>query len=63
MLHVYNFPKTLENIIISKAVSLSAHLTGKGRQNLQSTTSDLSPLALNLTKLIPVSDPVKWQNM
>lgn len=47
----------------TKAVFLFTHLSRKGGQNLQRTTPDLGPLALSLTELIPVRDPVEWQNM
>lgn len=40
-----------------------AHLSGKGGENLQGAASNLGPLALNLTKLISVRYPVKWQNV
>lgn len=47
----------------TKADLLFTHLSRKGGQNLQRATSDLRPLALSLTELIPVRDPVEWQNV
>lgn len=39
------------------------HLSGEGRQHLQSPALDLGPLALDLAELIPVRDPVQRQDV
>lgn len=50
-------------VVMRRTALRDTYLSGKSRQNLEATTSNLGPLAFNVAELVPVGDPVQWQDV